>query len=150
LDTKILLESASKLTQPSQESANEFERKSQIIAQKLTTHMKRRPDLTKLVGKDGVDMMEDNSRNMTRFMGSVFKLFNPKIFVETCCWVFVTYRSHGFQLAFWSANIDTVIEVCKDELSQDCFKEVEPFFNWIITNIPVFTNISEDKMNKTE
>ena len=138
-----LLESAKKLNRPPLDYAEEFNQKKDKLAAELSKRMSSREDIERLVGTGNASMMEDNSRNLSRFMGSLFMGYNPEVFVETMIWVFRSYRSHGFQLAFWSANVDTYAEIMKEELSPEAYKSLYPFFDWIIVNIPIFTKLTD-------
>ncbi len=87
--------------------------------------------------------MEDNTRNFTRFMESLFYAYKPEIFVETVLWAVRTYRAHGFPQVYWPANLGTFIEVNHEALSASAFAEIYPFYRWITVNIPVFFVINE-------
>jgi len=143
-----LLSSAGSLTQPSEKSTAEFRDKSEQIASELNRRMSLRPDLERLVGAENLLMMEDNSRNMTRFLGSLFNNFQPRILVETVRWVFRAYRSHGFELTFWSANLDTALEVLKDTVSTETYDELYSHFEWLIIHIPDFVHLSDADLSK--
>jgi len=105
--------------------------------------MHDRADLEKLVGTDGRAMSEDNNRNFSLFMESLFQQFQPEVFVDTALWVFRAYRSHGFQVIYWPANLDTWMETLHQELSPPSFADIAPFYRWLITNIPAFTELTE-------
>lgn len=145
---EYLLESASKLTQPQEKYAKEFEENKQRFAVLLNEKMTTRSDLEKLVGAENVEMMQDNSRNLFRFMSSMFTEYNPNIFVNTLLWVFRAYRFHGFSITFWSANVDTIFEILSEELSDGAKREILPFFNWIIINIPKFVDITDKQLEE--
>jgi hypothetical protein len=112
------------------------------IASRLAEAMAARRDIHELVGPDGVDMMRDNSANLCRFMGSMFSSYVPEVLVETILWVFRAYRAHGFQVAFWPANLATLLEVLRAELPPDAFRVLAPFFDWMVVNIPVFVELT--------
>jgi len=139
-----LLQSAQKLVQPSAASAAEFTAKSETLAAVMNDQFRKRKDLAALVGDQNLDMMLDNHRNHIRFFCSLFVSYNPEVLVETVLWVFRTYRSHGFNLAYWPAQLDTWVEICKSELSASCFSEIYPFYHWMIVNNPVFARLSEE------
>ena len=138
-----LLASAKKLNRPPLEHAEEFNQKKDRLAAELSKRMTLREDIERLVGKGNISMMEDNSRNLSRFMDSLFMNYNPDVFVEAMLWVFKSYRAHGFQLAFWSANVDTYTEIMKEELSSEAYTSLYPFFDWIIVNIPIFSKLTD-------
>jgi hypothetical protein len=91
-------------------------------------------------------MMENNGRNFMRFMSSLFHHYDPDVFVQTVYWVFRTYRQHGFHVSYWPANIDTSVEIMRQELSEPTFDAVYPFFDWLLLNIPAFTSHSDAEM----
>ncbi len=138
-----LLKSARKLKQPSKEAAGEFTEKVDRIALGVIDRMNNRPDLDKLIGDNNRSMMEDNTRNFTRFMDSLFHEYKPGVLVETVLWAVRTYRAHGFLQAYWPANLDTFVEVNRENLSESAFAEIYPFYKWITVNIPVFFVINE-------
>jgi len=88
-------------------------------------------------------MMESNHRNHARYMVTVFELYDPDSFVETVLWVFRTYRAHGFHVAYWAAMLDMILDIMREELSPETYEATSPFYEWILTRIPVFTLLSE-------
>ena len=145
-----LIKSAEKLQQPSQAASNEFEEKRELLAAEMNRLMTSRDDLAQLVGEGNILMMEDNHRNHARFMSTVFLYFEPEVLVETVLWVFRAYRSHGFQLTYWPAQLDNWVELFKTHLSAETFKEIYPFYNWMIVNQPVFVLESDHQADRTK
>jgi hypothetical protein len=107
--------------------------------------MGARTDLDHLIGNENMAMMEDNHRNHARFMTSVFQVYQPVVLVETVLWVFRAYRSHGFQLTYWPAQLDQWVALLKVHLSPDAFQEIYPFYHWMLINQPTFV-IESDKL----
>ena len=143
LTEQMLIRSAAKLQQPSPGSAVAFEKVADSLATELNRRMSSRSDLTKLIGRDNLPMMQDNSRNFCRFMVSLFHDYDPETLVRTVLWVLSAYRSHGFQATYWPANIDTFVEIARDQLDPEVFDEVYPFFAWMLVHIPTFSAITE-------
>jgi len=143
-----LLTLATHLQPPSAAAQTEFSHKRQELAAKVNRSMHKRPDLEKLVGVDGRAMSEDNNRNFSLFMESLFQEFRPDVLVDTALWVFRAYRSHGFQVIYWPANLDTWMETLRQELSPPSFAEIAPFYRWLITNIPAFTELTEARSSE--
>lgn len=146
MNLDYLIESATKLRQPSAAAAAEFEGARDSLAETLTQRMVSRPDLENLIGPGNRAMMEDNSRNFCRFMGSMFLAYEPEVLAQTALWVFRAYRSHGFHTTYWPANLDTFVEIARDRLSPSTFAETYPFFHWLIVNIPSFVKISDEQL----
>jgi hypothetical protein len=143
-----LIISAAKLKQPVSEAVTEFASRQDAMAAELNRRMLMRPDLVRLIGADNHEMMENNSHNFLRFMNALFHQYQPQVLVETALWVFRSYRSHGFQTAYWPANLDTAVEILRKELSPPAFEAAYPFFEWLIVNIPSFVNIGDEIMLK--
>jgi hypothetical protein len=143
MDKNKLLKTASDLKQPSKQSAEEFIAKSDRLAAEMNRIMASRKDVKMMVGEDNISMMEDNHRNHIRFFCSAFSHYEPEILVETVLWVYRAYRSHGFNLSYWPAQLDQWVQVFKTELTAECFKEVYPFYNWMIINQPIFVAESD-------
>ncbi len=138
-----LIKSAAKLKQPSLEAIVEFSKKAEAMANILNQRFAQRPDIVQLIGEANLEMMYNNHRNHLRFMTSLFGEYNPEVFTETVLWVFRAYRSHGFQLTYWPAQLDNWVEIFKNELSPQCFDQVYPFYEWMIVNNAVFAKISD-------
>jgi hypothetical protein len=138
-----LIRSAQLLKAPSATATKEFDKKIDAVAAELTRRMLARPDLERLIGADNQSMMENNSRNFCRFMEAIFQNYEPAVLVETALWAFRAYRAHGFQISYWPANLDTLVEILKEELKEPAYGEVYPFFDWLIVHIPAFVQISD-------
>ncbi|MFP4531599.1 MAG: hypothetical protein ACLFNS_02845 [Desulfobacterales bacterium] len=138
-----LLQTAKTLRQPKESAAAEFSRKRDQLAAKGNQMLADRSDLEKLVGKGNQQMAEDNNRNFARFMESMFSAYVPEVLVETVLWVFRAYRSHGFQTTYWPANLNIWVEMLEQELSNEAYEEIYPFYHWLIVNIPIFVKYTE-------
>ena len=138
-----LVESTNKLVKPQPFATEEFYAKREHLAARVNRIMSERPDLVKLVGRDGKQMSEDNNRNFSLFMESLFQEFSGKVLVDTALWAFRTYRSHGFQPIYWPANLSTWTQILKEELSKETFEAISPFYEWLIVHVPVFTQLTD-------
>jgi len=145
MNRDLLLDSASRLTHVSYQTAEAYQRESNQLIALMNREMLRRPDIERLVGPKNIDMMQDNHANHVRFIASILKYPNPEVLVETILWVFRAYRSHGFTTNYWAAQLNTCIGVLKQVLSDECYKEVYPYYEWMQTNIPVFVKISGEE-----
>jgi hypothetical protein len=145
-----LISSASLLKQPSVNVATEFESKRELLASEMNRLMIARSDLNLLIGEGNTAMMEDNHRNHGRFISSVLTNYQPEVLVETVLWVFRAYRSHGFHLTYWPAQLDQWVELFKTHLSQEAFNEIYPFYHWMIVNQPLFVMESDKMINTNE
>lgn len=142
MDRNLVLESAKKLAHASSQTADEYSRKSDQLISLMNATMLKRPDVESLVGQNNIAMMQDNHANHVRFIASILKYPKPEVLVETVLWVFRAYRSHGFMTTYWAAQLNTWIDVLKQVLSDECYKEVYPYYEWMQTNIPLFVKIS--------
>jgi hypothetical protein len=143
MEKKALIKTAAELKQPSAEAVSEFSNMADKMASILNDILSKRTDIVQLVGEGNLEMMYDNHRNHLRFMVSLFQDYDPTVFTETVLWVFRAYRSHGFRLTYWPAQLDNWVSIFKKELSQDCFNEIYPFYHWMIVNNPSFAFVSD-------
>ena len=140
---KKILTSAKQLLQPSKEAAAEFSEKREQIVAVCNRIFSSRSDIDALVGRDNLQMAKDNNHNFSRFMMAIFTDYHPDILVQTVLWVFRAYRAHGFETTYWAANLNIWMETLQAELSESAFKEISPFYNWLIIHIPIFTALTE-------
>lgn len=138
-----LLRTAKELKMPGSESLNEYSQKIQLLVERMNNYMLNRDDISAMVGKENLDMMKDNHANHARFMESVFTHFEPEVLVDTILWVFRAYRSRDFKSTYWAAQLNGWIAIYKEDLSETSFNEIEPFYNWMLVNIPVFNELAE-------
>lgn len=150
MDKNILEQSLKALSQVSDKTYEEYDKKSSDLTSKMNATFLERPDLTSLIGENNIDMMKDNHANHARFMASIFKFYNPDVLLETVLWVFKAYRSHGFNDQYWSAQLSTWMELLKVELSTSSFKEVLPYYEWMQTNIAIFVRLSDESLSTTK
>ncbi len=144
-----LIASARMLHQPSSEAVAEYARHRDAMASEINRLMKSRTDIDYMVGGN-ISMMEDNHRNHARFMESLMALYSPEVLVDTVLWVFRAYRAHGFQLTYWPAQLDTWVDVLRSHLSADAFKEIYPFYHWMIVHQAAFVSLSDQALQGPE
>lgn len=142
MEKHSLIKGAEQLKALSEKAAIEFEQQSGTMISELNKIMHKRPDLVKLIGKDNLDMMQDNHQNQFRFMLSIMQLYKADIFVDTLIWVFHTYRSHGFSEAYWPAMLNALISIMKEKLSKETFDETYPFYRYILINQPTINHFA--------
>jgi len=142
-----LLISAKKLTQPEVSAAEEYSLKRDTMVEKLNKIMLGRADLENLIGQNNIDMMLDNHRNHARFIESILFNYEPEILVTTVLWVYRAYRTHGFKLTYWPAQLNMWIKILKEELSELSYNQIYPFYNWMLINQVEFVEASDDKIN---
>lgn len=140
-----LIKTAETLQQVSGKSAAEYSDKRDMMVGLANKKMEERADLLELIGPGNIEMMKDNHANHARFMESIFYQHSPEILTNTVIWVFRAYRSRNFRTIYWSAQLNTWIEIFKKELSPECYQEVYPYYCWMQINIPAFEKIANDK-----
>ncbi|MBF0407193.1 MAG: hypothetical protein HQM10_07560 [Candidatus Riflebacteria bacterium] len=140
---ECLFARASTIKLPSLQAATTYDNKSEALVAKINQLMTQREDLERLIGKGNSQMMEDNHRNHARFMNSIFRHYDAGVFVDTILWVFRAYRTHGFNLSYWPAQLDTWVQIMKSELPEEIFKELYPFYEFMIVNQPAFAELSD-------
>ena len=138
-----LLKTARQLIPPAPEHAGEFSQKCEAVAVQGCHVLFKRKDLDKLIGENNEDMAGDNNRNFARFMNALFSDYSPEVFVDTVLWVYRAYRSHGFQTTYWATNLNIWVDLLRQELSEEAFSQIYPYYNWLIVNIPIFTKLTD-------
>ena len=141
-----LIESARALCPPTAAASADFESHHEAMAAELSRRMLARPDVDRLIGPGNRDMLQNNSRNMMRFMASLFRSFEPVVLAETALWVFRAYRAHGFQISYWPANLDTAVQILREQMAPDSFAALYPFFEWLIVHNPAFVTLSDQAL----
>lgn len=141
-----LLQTAQLLRQVDARVASEYEQKAEQLNAKINQLMLERADIKELVGEINISMMKDNHANHVRFIASILRNHNPEILVDTVLWVFRAYRSRGFSSNYWAAQLNTWIEIIKEELSTETYHQVFPLYEWMQVNIPTFVKLSDEKL----
>ncbi len=134
----LLLNSALKLQQVDVKFADEYSKKREHLVQLMNQKMLSRSNINELVGEDNIELMKDNHANHARFLESLFYDYSADIFLETVLWVFKSYSARNFNSLYWSAQLNSWIEIYRDELSETCFEAIYPYYNWMLINIPNF------------
>jgi len=143
-----LIETAKKLKLPSPEAAVEYENKREQIVFQMNEAMLARTDLSFLIGEGHIPMMKDNHKNHALFVSSILASHQPEALVETMLWVFRTYRSHGFDVNYWPAQLNQWIEILETNLSETSLRQIYPFYNWFLTNHSAFIKLSDNADGK--
>jgi hypothetical protein len=138
-----LLETARALPQPPPEAAAEYAARRDALVADVNERMLRRQDLDQLVGADNVRMMLDNHANHARFVETLVARMEPQVLVDTVLWVFRAYRAHGFRQTYWSAQLNTWVEVLRATLTPASFAAIYPLYHWFIIHQPLFFALSE-------
>ena len=146
MNKEYILNSAKLLKKASNSACDEFSLKSDKLISEMNLEMLNRSDVENLVGKNNIDMMQDNNSNHIRFISSILKNYDEEVLVETILWVFRAYRSHGFSTNYWAVQLNTWMKILKIQLSEETFLEVQPLYEWMQINIPVFVAISDEKL----
>ncbi len=142
MDKKDLIASAGQLGPFDTTTAEAYTTASQRMIARVNEKMLSRPDIDELIGKSGRDMMCDNHANHARFIASILENHNPEVLVETILWVFRAYRSRGFASTYWAAQLNMWIDIIREELPGEAYRQVLPLYEWMQVNIPLFENLS--------
>jgi hypothetical protein len=146
----LLLESAQKLQQVEEQFLKEYAEKRENLVTLMNQKMQSRADIKELVGEDNIELMKDNHANHARFLESLFCEYSADVFTETVLWVFKSYSSRGFSSLYWSAQLNTWVELYKEELTKECFAAIYPYYNWMIVNIPSFKRYAVEELDSTK
>ncbi len=142
MDRNMLLESAGRLKQATEASAAEYDAMRDSLVVRINERLLAREDIEFLVGPHNLAMMRDNHANHARFIASILKFHNPEALLDTIVWVFRAYRSRGFHVNYWAAQLNAWMDVLKEMLSADAYADILPLYEWMQVNIPAFTALS--------
>lgn len=143
-----LLDTARALPPFSAEVAREYGAQREALVAEINQRLLQRTDLEQMVGPGNQAMMQDNHSNHARFVESLLGHYNPEVLVETVLWVFRAYRSHGFRLTYWSAQLNTWVEVLEERLSPSSFAAIYPLYHWFIIHIPTFVALTDPHLGQ--
>ena len=122
-----------------------------MLAAKMNEIMLKREDIFELIGgKKNIEMMKDNHNNHLRFVASILETPDSETLVDTVLWVFRAYMSRGFSSNYWAAQINTWIQILKENVSAKSFSEILSIYNWFSVNIPHFTIAADDELEKSK
>jgi hypothetical protein len=142
-----LIQTAAKLKATPKAAIDEYAAKRESLVAEIDRIMLERPDLDQLIGPGNRAMMQDNHGNHSRFVESILHNPNPDVLVQTVLWVYRAYRSHGFHLTYWPAQLNTWVEVLKRQLSPESFRAIYPLYNWFIVNQPTFVKLTDAEVD---
>ncbi len=140
MNRTVLLESASKIPPVTDATLKELKLKGDKIIAEVNERMLSREDCLELIGgSKNADLMKDNHTNHFKFIVSILTQYDPEVLVDTVLWVFRVYKSRGFNDCYWIAQINTWIALYNENISDNSYKEISHLYNWLITNIPLFS-----------
>lgn len=143
MNRQQLIDDLERVPRPGPDEARAFAEAADGLAAALNRVMMARPDLDDLLPPERRAMMEENGRNLFRFMGAIAQAFDAEMLVDTVLWVVRTYRAHGFQPAYWPVNLDVVMAVMRENLDTGTSDALLPLFRWLAERMPDFMALSE-------
>lgn len=146
MNRKHLLQTAKELGPFSQAAFNAYRNNEERLLFALNSELLSREDIKNLVGETNIQMMKDNHTNHYHFILSMLKNYNSEILIETILWVFRAYRSRGFTTNYWAAQLNTWRTVIEKTIEEESKNEILALYTWMQINIPVFTMLSDEKL----
>ncbi len=143
MNKQYLLDQAAALPKISEAAAAEYSEMQPMLAEEVSRCLLDRKDIDQLIGAGNRSMMEDNHRNHGRFIASLLGSFDAGVLVETILWVFRAYRSHGFQVSYWNAQLDAWLAAMGRHLSPETATELKPLYSYMLLNHKNFANLSD-------
>ena len=146
MDRKALIATAAALPAIPASAAKAYAGARERLVAEVNSSMGARSDLDRLLGPDNRAMMENNHANHARFVETVLRGFDAEVLVDTVLWVFRAYRSHGFSLTYWSAQLNAWLDAVKAHLGPDDSKAIEPLYQWFLVYQPAFEALSDEQL----
>jgi len=150
MNKQQLLDIVPDLSNISENHVNELHQKMDKLIADMNETMCKRSDINSLVGQENIRMMKDNHANHLRFVHSLLENFSQQVLVDTVAWVYRSYRSRGFHINYWPAQINTWIELFKKHLSEDAVTSIYPLYKWFSISIPHFSQMSDNELNHVQ
>ena len=144
-DKEELLQSAGKLKPASLETYEEYKTKRNILVGLINEKMEAREDLQQIIGGGKLEMMKDNHGNHAQFIESILYHYESATLVDTVLWVYRTYLSHGFSQSYWNIMLNAWLPILHGQLSAKAFREIKPFYEWMIDNHSLFISLSAQR-----
>ena len=146
MEKRELIKAAEILQQVSGKSAYEFESKVSLLVEQMNKRMENRKDLIKIVGEGKVELIKDNNADHAEFLKSIFNHLSPEMFVDRILWAFRAYRSQDSGSTYWTAQLNTWMEIYQKELTPECYTEISAYYNWMQTNVPMLSSMAEENL----
>jgi len=121
---KELIKEAEKKLRVSNESAEEYEKKKDLMLDFVNKEMSKRKDLAQLIGGNSLQMMFDNHRNHVNFMINVFKFSLFEMLVKIVPWVYKSYYNNGFSYDYFLVELETWKRAIKNFLTESNANEI--------------------------
>ena len=90
------------------------------------------PSITKLIGKNPLQVMYDNHTHHAAFMATVFSIGNYELLVRTILWVYRAYSAHNFSYDYFPLELKTWIDALKKHITSDMTAEIKSVYAWMI------------------
>ncbi|MCT4591558.1 MAG: hypothetical protein N4A71_27300 [Carboxylicivirga sp.] len=142
-----LLKSAEQLPSVPAQALSEYQAKSGRMVEELNELLLSNNEITRLIGYGNIDLMKNNHENHVQFMSSVFENFNAETLVSTVLWVFKVYRNRNFHPDYWQEQLQGWISIIKTNLNEVHHTEILMYYQWMLKNINVFTQLTDVKEN---
>ena len=150
MNIEKITEIAPDLSKISEKAILELTEKMNTLIADMNDVMCNRTDIKSLVGEDNIQMMKDNHANHLRFVHSLLGQYEKKVLVDTVCWVYRSYRSRGFHVNYWAAQINTWIDTFKKHLSKETYDSIYPLYEWFTITVPHFSNLSDEDLKNAQ
>ncbi|ARN55682.1 hypothetical protein [Sedimentisphaera salicampi] len=139
-----LLQQARKIESVSEETSAEMKNNSELLLSLINKNLSERNDIEKYIGTGSIQMMKINHKNHIEFMSSVMSEYDPNVFSETVLWAVRTYMARGFKKEYWQIQLNEWLRLFKENLSEKAFREISPFYTFILNNLDNIVETNED------
>ncbi|MBP9044124.1 MAG: cobalamin B12-binding domain-containing protein [Spirochaetes bacterium] len=116
----------------SRNAALDYQKKRTKLIEYVDDFMLNHPDIDKLVGAKGIDMMKINHQNHAAFISMILLLNRFESLTQSLPWVYRAYHNHGFSYDYFPVALNAWIEAIAKYLERDYADEIIPVYKWII------------------
>ncbi len=127
-----LLEGALGLPHVPLASAEAYTAAMPLLRKHTNTVIGNRDDFPSLTGGNPPGMVEDNHRNHTMFMSTVFTIGEYELLAATLPWVYRAYMAHGFSPGYFPEVVKAYMEGVSIHVPRELSGEILEIYSWIL------------------
>ena len=147
----MLVKSADKITKVSESAVKEYVDNIDLLAAILNETMLKRTDILDLIGgEENISIMKNNHDKHVRFVAALLQTPNSETLVDTLLWIFPTHMRRGFSSNYWIVQLNTLIQILKENVSEKAFLEIVSIYNWININVPNFVMAADEEIQRSK
>ncbi len=108
--------------------------------------MEARPDIVRLVGDEGLELMYMNHRHHADFMANVFRYGTFELLGRVVVWVYRSYRMRGFSPEYFLRAMEGWMGAIRHHLPAEAAGPLLEVYQWILDSHPRMLELSSSPL----